>query len=230
MVYAQDFAEMLRSLMAESGIGVRELGRRVYRDKAYISRVASGKQRPSPEAARDIDDVLGASGELAALARRPIPGLRTCGRCPLPSAQSPCLPCWPARKSWRKGTTWTAARSPQQQWDCSQGWPCPLSRTRRPCRLPRSAGCARPPTICGHRTGRWAGRQCCGRPSASTPRRAPCSTTAPTRPPWGANWRLCRLTWRRAPGSWRSTRVSSRWPAACSASRRCWPGALVTRC
>jgi transcriptional regulator with XRE-family HTH domain len=74
-VYAQDFAEMLRSLMAERGIGVRELGRRVYRDKAYISRVASGKQRPSPEAARDIDDVLGASGELAALARSADSGL-----------------------------------------------------------------------------------------------------------------------------------------------------------
>src|SRR5260370_35201718 len=75
MVYAQDFAEMLRSLMAERGIGVSELGRRVYRDKAYISRVASGKQRPSPEAARDIDDALGASGELAALARPADSGL-----------------------------------------------------------------------------------------------------------------------------------------------------------
>ncbi len=37
--------------------------------------MASGKQRPSPEAARDIDDALGASGELAALARPADSGL-----------------------------------------------------------------------------------------------------------------------------------------------------------
>ena len=63
-----DFAERLRALMAERGIGVRELGRRVYRDKSYISRLASGRQWPSPEAARDIDAILGAEGELVALA------------------------------------------------------------------------------------------------------------------------------------------------------------------
>lgn len=63
------FSEMLRSLMSERGIGVRELGRRAYLDKGYISRLASGKQRPSPAAAKDLDRILGASGELAALAR-----------------------------------------------------------------------------------------------------------------------------------------------------------------
>lgn len=61
--------------MAERGIGVRELGRRAYRDKGYISRLASGKQRPSPEAARDLDEILGADGELAALARQAAPDL-----------------------------------------------------------------------------------------------------------------------------------------------------------
>lgn len=70
-----DFAGRLRELMGDRGIGVRELGRRVYRDKSYISRLASGKQRPSPEAARDLDAALSADGELAALARPPAPDL-----------------------------------------------------------------------------------------------------------------------------------------------------------
>ena len=70
-----DFAEQLRALMTERGIGVRELARRVYRDKGYISRLASGKQRPSLEAARDMDQILCASGGLVALARPAAPDL-----------------------------------------------------------------------------------------------------------------------------------------------------------
>lgn len=70
-----EFAEMLRALMAERDVGVRELGRRVYRDKAYISRLAAGRQRPSPQAACDLDKALGAGGKLAALARPVSPDL-----------------------------------------------------------------------------------------------------------------------------------------------------------
>jgi transcriptional regulator with XRE-family HTH domain len=63
-----DFAGRLRALIAERGLGVLALARRVPCDKALISRLASGKQRPSPEMAARLDDALGAGGELAALA------------------------------------------------------------------------------------------------------------------------------------------------------------------
>ncbi len=61
-----DFAERLRALMAERGLGVRALARKVPCDPALISRFTHGRQRPSPEMARRLDDVLGAGGELAA--------------------------------------------------------------------------------------------------------------------------------------------------------------------
>lgn len=70
-----EFSEKLRALMGERGIGTRELGRRAFRDKAYISRLANGKQRPSPEVARDLDEILGATGELSALAPSRSPDL-----------------------------------------------------------------------------------------------------------------------------------------------------------
>ncbi len=63
-----DFAARLRALMDQRGLGVRALARKVPCDQALISRLANGKARPSRQMARRLDEVLGASGELAGLA------------------------------------------------------------------------------------------------------------------------------------------------------------------
>jgi hypothetical protein len=54
--------------MAEQGLGVLALARRVPCDKALISRLVHGKQAPSVQMSHRLDDVLEAGGELAALA------------------------------------------------------------------------------------------------------------------------------------------------------------------
>ncbi len=68
LVYAMGFAERLRALMAERGLTGLALARKVRCDQAYISRLASGKQRPSQKIAQILDEVLGAGGELETLA------------------------------------------------------------------------------------------------------------------------------------------------------------------
>jgi hypothetical protein len=68
-----EFAGRLRALMAERGLGVLALARQVPCDKALISRLAAGKQRPSEQIASRLDDALGAGGELAALAAAAVP-------------------------------------------------------------------------------------------------------------------------------------------------------------
>ncbi len=65
-----EFASLLRALMAERGLGVRALARRVPCDPGLVSRLRSGQDRPSPRIARCLDDMLGACGDLAALAAR----------------------------------------------------------------------------------------------------------------------------------------------------------------
>jgi hypothetical protein len=62
-----DFAGRLTALMAERGLGVLALARRVPCDKALISRAASGRDRPSLRVAQRVDEVLGAGGELISL-------------------------------------------------------------------------------------------------------------------------------------------------------------------
>lgn len=64
----EDFSGVLRRMMAERGIGVRELARRVPCDHALVSRLSSGRQMPSPGVARRMDEVLGAAGDLLATA------------------------------------------------------------------------------------------------------------------------------------------------------------------
>ena len=71
MVYAMEFAEALHTLMAERAISGNVLARRVPCDKALISRYVNGHQAPSASMAARIDELLGADGELAALAARP---------------------------------------------------------------------------------------------------------------------------------------------------------------
>jgi hypothetical protein len=63
-----NFAGKLAALMAECGIGTRALARRVPCDAALISRLAHGRQRPSAQIARRLDEVLGAGGELVSAA------------------------------------------------------------------------------------------------------------------------------------------------------------------
>jgi transcriptional regulator with XRE-family HTH domain len=62
-----DFASRLAALMAERGLGVLALARRVPCDKALISRLAAGRQQPSAQIARRLDDILEVGGALAAL-------------------------------------------------------------------------------------------------------------------------------------------------------------------
>jgi transcriptional regulator with XRE-family HTH domain len=54
------FTVRLAALMADRGLGVLALARKVPCDQAYISRVASGKQRPSRGLAQRLDEILGA--------------------------------------------------------------------------------------------------------------------------------------------------------------------------
>jgi transcriptional regulator with XRE-family HTH domain len=62
------FGDELTRLMAEHGTGVRQLARTCYVNPSHISNLRSGKARPSPELAGQIDRYLGAGGTLAALA------------------------------------------------------------------------------------------------------------------------------------------------------------------
>jgi transcriptional regulator with XRE-family HTH domain len=65
------FAEALRALMAERGVSGSALARLVPCDRALISRYLSGRQQPSARMACRADEVLGAGGDLAALAVAP---------------------------------------------------------------------------------------------------------------------------------------------------------------
>jgi transcriptional regulator with XRE-family HTH domain len=70
-----DFGTLLSGLMAERGLGVRALARHVPCDPALISRLASGRQQPSAQIARRLDEILGAESELSDLASlAPDPG------------------------------------------------------------------------------------------------------------------------------------------------------------
>lgn len=82
------FAGALRRLMDERGLSGKALARQVPCDPAYVSRLANGRQRPSARIAQRLDVVLGAGGELAALARSephlPVPGVAVAGLVPDP--------------------------------------------------------------------------------------------------------------------------------------------------
>jgi transcriptional regulator with XRE-family HTH domain len=55
----EDFADGMRAAMAAHGLGVRALARRVHCDPGLISRLAAGKQDPSPKMATLISETLG---------------------------------------------------------------------------------------------------------------------------------------------------------------------------
>lgn len=62
------FAERLKTIMRERGTGPVAVARKVPCDPGYVSRVANGHQDPSAHLGRRLDQILGAGGELAALA------------------------------------------------------------------------------------------------------------------------------------------------------------------
>lgn len=65
-----DFGAELGRLMRARGVGVRELHRRSGYSAGYITQLRQGQRNPSLNAARDLDDALGAGGALAAIAAR----------------------------------------------------------------------------------------------------------------------------------------------------------------
>ena len=60
-----DFGAELARWMLARGLGVRELHRRSGYSAGYITQLRQGHRTPSPEAARDLDDALGAGGAIA---------------------------------------------------------------------------------------------------------------------------------------------------------------------
>src|SRR5690242_8918813 len=66
------FGERMRALLDARGISYRALAARVYQSKSHLNDIANGRKLPTLEIARRLDEVLGAGGELVALAREPI--------------------------------------------------------------------------------------------------------------------------------------------------------------
>lgn len=78
-----DFAERLAALMAERGLGVRQVAARVPCDPGHISHLIHRKKHPSERMAKNLDQILQAGGELAKLAAPlPLPGLPLPGLAP----------------------------------------------------------------------------------------------------------------------------------------------------
>ncbi len=69
-----DLGSELRRLLAERGMSLRDLARRVPCDSGNLSKIARGQKRPSPGLVARLDEVLGAGGELAALTPAVAPG------------------------------------------------------------------------------------------------------------------------------------------------------------
>jgi transcriptional regulator with XRE-family HTH domain len=65
------FGDELRRLLAVQGVSLREAARRVPCDSGHLSKLASGRKRPSSAMAQRLDDVLEAGGALASLVPAP---------------------------------------------------------------------------------------------------------------------------------------------------------------
>ena len=66
---ATPFGEKVVALMEARGLSLRETARRVACSAGYLSNVLHGRRRPSVRVAARLDDLLGAAGELVALAQ-----------------------------------------------------------------------------------------------------------------------------------------------------------------
>jgi tetratricopeptide (TPR) repeat protein len=66
---ASPFAAELRRLRHARGLSLRDLAARAHYGKSYLHELETGRKRPPPPVARDLDDVLAAGGRLAAAAQ-----------------------------------------------------------------------------------------------------------------------------------------------------------------
>jgi transcriptional regulator with XRE-family HTH domain len=62
------FADAAKEALRERHMSLGAAARAMNYDPAYLSRALSGKQLPSPQLARTLNELLGAEGKLAALA------------------------------------------------------------------------------------------------------------------------------------------------------------------
>src|SRR5260370_18804830 len=65
------FGDELRRLRAAQGMSLREAARRVPCDSGHLSKLASGRKRPSRAMAERLDEVLGAENALVSLVPAP---------------------------------------------------------------------------------------------------------------------------------------------------------------
>lgn len=63
-----DFASRVRHALRARGMSMSQAARTLNYDRAYLSRVLNGKQRPSSQLAHALDELLGAEGALVELA------------------------------------------------------------------------------------------------------------------------------------------------------------------
>ncbi|MDT0443352.1 helix-turn-helix domain-containing protein [Streptomyces johnsoniae] len=66
-----DFGDVARRALTEHGYSIRAASKAINYDMGYLSRVLSGKQSPSPNLAKAMDDLVGAQGALAGLVLNP---------------------------------------------------------------------------------------------------------------------------------------------------------------
>ncbi|WP_372409073.1 multiprotein-bridging factor 1 family protein [Streptomyces luteireticuli] len=62
-----DFADLARRALRDAGYSMRAAAQAINYDLAYLSRVLNGKQRPSSQLARSLDDLLGTGDALASI-------------------------------------------------------------------------------------------------------------------------------------------------------------------
>ncbi|MFI0350635.1 helix-turn-helix domain-containing protein [Actinomadura sp. 9N407] len=67
------FGEKMRALMAERGMSLRRLAAATFYDVGHLSRISRDLKPPSAKLAQELDDALGADGELVTLAVSPAP-------------------------------------------------------------------------------------------------------------------------------------------------------------
>lgn len=68
------FSQRMRELLDERAMSLRALAARTYYSKSYLGELATGRKKPSADAARRIDEALGAGGELVSLIEAVGPG------------------------------------------------------------------------------------------------------------------------------------------------------------
>src|SRR5260370_37855423 len=94
------FGDELRRLLAAQGMSLREAARRVPCDSGHLSKLASGRKRPSRAMAERLDEVLGAENALVSVGPAPPPSVH-------PQAETANPAPWVyAFGRGRRGATW----------------------------------------------------------------------------------------------------------------------------